>query len=148
VPEWLAGRELATVHFKVYARRASRGPAAPRPLDMLRGERRWIAFERGSYDQKFDRWLATQVDEANVVLRVDNFAHAAELARTGLGIALLPTFVERNVPDLEPLTTAVAEMDTPMWLITHPELRSAARVLVMMRAFGPALANALRRAPA
>jgi DNA-binding transcriptional LysR family regulator len=146
VPDWLVGRELATLRFKAYARRRARAaPAALRPLDDVVLEPRWIAFEREAHDQKFDRWLNMRVNDAQVVLRVDNFTHAAAMARAGLGIALLPAFVEHSLPDLQPLTRPIAELDTPLWLVTHPELRNTARVQVMMRAFGPALANALRR---
>ena len=33
-----------------------------------------------------------------------------------------------------------------MWLLTHPELRNAARVQLLMRAIGPALADAIKAA--
>lgn len=144
VPDWLVGRDLGRLRFKVYARRSGR--AAPlADVDELLGQRRWITFERDPLDQKFDRWFNTRVDDGCVVLRVDNFTHAAAMVRAGLGIALLPSFVERGLPDLQALTPAVAGLDTPLWLVTHPELRNAPRVQVMMRAFGPALANALAR---
>lgn len=147
VPDWLVGRQLATVHFKVYARRSAGTGGALREVADLARERRWIAFERDANDQKFDRWLTGRIDDSAVVLRVDNFTHAAALARAGLGLALLPSFVERSVRDLQPLTASITELQTPLWLITHPELRDAARVQVMTRAIGPALANAVRRAP-
>jgi DNA-binding transcriptional LysR family regulator len=114
----------------------------------LATERRWISFERDARDQKFDRWLAASVPDQNIVLRVDNFEHAAAMVRAGLGIALLPMFVEKTMPDLQPLSAPIADAETPLWLITHPKLRSTARVQVLMRAFGPALANAVRAAQA
>ena len=45
--------------------------------------------------------------------------------------------------DLEPLTSPIAALDTKLWLLTHAELRNASRIQVMLRAFGPALANRL-----
>lgn len=143
VPDWLVGRRLGTIEFKAYARRMGGVRQAARPLEVLRRERRWIAFERDAPDQKFDRWLSSMVDDAQVVLRVDNFTHAAALAEAGLGVALLPSFVEASLPTLEPLTGPIEALATPLWLITHPELAGAARVQVVMRAFGAALANRL-----
>ena len=35
-------------------------------------------------------------------------AHAAAMARAGLGIALLPTFIEGSLVDLQPLTAPIA----------------------------------------
>lgn len=148
VPEWLVGRKLANLAFKVYG--PSRGGARlpPRAVGELTGERRWISFERDAGDGKFDRWLAREVPDASVVLRVDNFSHAATMVRAGLGIALLPAFVETHLDGLQPLTRPIAALQTPLWLITHPELKETTRVKVLLRAFGPALANAVIEAQA
>jgi DNA-binding transcriptional LysR family regulator len=66
------------------------------------------------------------------------------MVRAGLGIALLPSFVEHQLPELQALTTPIKEMRTPLWLITHPELKNTMRIKVMLRAFGPALAHLLQ----
>ncbi len=145
VPDWLVGRELGRLRFKVYARRSERAAVPLRDVGELSQQRRWIAFERDVVDQKFDRWLGAEVADAHVVLRVDNFTHAAAMARAGLGIALLPTFIERSLVDLQPLTAPIPALDTPLWLVTHAELRNVPRIQVMLRAFGPALANQLAR---
>lgn len=142
VPDWLVGRKLADLHFKVYGRR-TRGKAPLQNLGALLAERRWISFERDSYDLKFDRWLAERVPAENVVLRVDSFSHAATMARTGIGVAVLPSFVEASIADLQPLTASIDDLVTPLWLVTHPALKDAARIQVLMRAVGPALANAV-----
>ncbi len=142
VPDWLVGRRLAELEFKVYTRRTGRARLPLQDIEDLIGQRRWIGFERESHDLKFDRWLAARVPADQVVLRVDNFSHAAHMARAGIGIALLPAFIESSIPDLQPLTTSIPELVTPLWLVTHPELKDAARIQVLMRAFGPALANA------
>jgi DNA-binding transcriptional LysR family regulator len=115
-----------------------------RPFEQLASERRWISFERDATDMKFDRWLATALPDPNVLLRIDNFAHAATLVRAGLGIAVLPAFVEGCLPELQPLSPPIPALATPLWLVTHPELKNTTRIQVLMRAFGPALANAVR----
>ena len=146
VPQWLLGRKLADLQFKVYGSRRGRSNVPARTMAQLGGERRWVALERDARDFKFDRWLAAAVPDSSVVLRVDDFGHAATLVGAGLGIALLPAFIEASMPDLQPLTGALPELQTPLWLITHPELKNTTRVQVLMRAFGPALANAVRAA--
>ena len=114
-----------------------------RGVKELASQRRWIGLERDARDLKFDRWLHVQVPQRSVFMRVDNFGHALTMVRSGLGIALLPSFLESSCKELQPLTTAVPELRTPMWLVTHQELRHAMRVKVMMQAFGPALKNLL-----
>lgn len=146
VPDWLVGRQLAELQFQVFGVR--RGPAASRlrPLSQLLAQRRWVALESDQRELKFDRWLAEQLPDENVVLRVDSFGHALTMVRAGLGIALLPSFVAASVADLVPLCAPIAALRTPLWLVTHPELKNTARVQVLMRAFGPALAHAVQQA--
>ncbi len=146
VPDWLVGRKLTNLDFKVYGRRRGRTGGVLRAVEELLVDRRWIGFERDSRDLKFDRWLSDKVPDSSVVLRVDSFSHAATMVRAGLGIALLPAFVESGLPDLQPLTAPIAELRTPLWLITHPELKDTTRIRVLMRAFGPALANEVKAA--
>jgi DNA-binding transcriptional LysR family regulator len=148
VPEWLLGRKLAQLRFRVYGSSRSGADLPLRAVDELTAERRWIGFERDAGDGKFDRWLASEVPASSVVLRVDNFSHAATMVRAGLGIALLPEFVEAHIDGLQPLSPPIAALQTPLWLITHPELKAATRVKVLLRAFGPALANAVNAAQA
>lgn len=148
VPEWLVGRRLAELQFRIYG--PSRGAAELplRAIGELAAERRWIGFERDAGDGKFDRWLASEVPASSVLLRVDNFSHAATMVREGLGIALLPAFAEAHIDGIQPLSPPITALQTPLWLITHPELKDATRVKVLLRAFGPALANAVNAAQA
>jgi len=148
VPDWLVGRKLATVQFKIYGRRLARTRVTLRSVEELAGERRWVGFEHDSQHLKFDRWLNGRVAADRFVLRVDNFSHAATMVQAGIGIALLPSFVEASLPGLWPLTPPIGDLETPLWLVTHPELKNAARIQVLLRAFGPALANAVLEARA
>jgi DNA-binding transcriptional LysR family regulator len=144
VPDWLIGRKMAEVQFKVYG--LSEGGARPklRTVRQLSNERRWIGFDQDASDLKFDRWLAETLPDSHVALRVDDFNNALAMVRAGLGIALLPTFVEPGAPELVPLTDVIAELNTPLWMITHPELKRAMRIQIMLRTFGPALAAILK----
>jgi DNA-binding transcriptional LysR family regulator len=143
VPDWLIGRQLGAVDFRVYGLRRTGIRAPRRNVAALLPERRWVGFERHARDLKFDRWIDAQVPESSVVLRVDGFSHALTMVRAGLGIALLPTFLERTCPELQPLTDPIAELRTPLWVLTHPELRHTTRIKVLMQAIGPALSGAL-----
>jgi DNA-binding transcriptional LysR family regulator len=146
VPDWLVGRKLANLRFRVYGPQREGAKLPLRPVAELVGERRWISFERDAGDGKFDRWLAREVPDSSVRLRVDNFSHAATMVRAGLGIALLPAFIEAHLDALQPLSPPIKALQTPLWLITHPELMHTTRVKVLMRAFGPALSNAVSAA--
>lgn len=148
VLDWLIGRKLGELQFKIYGLRRRHGAIGIKTIGQLAAESRWIGFEQDSRDLKFDRWLAEVVPAEHVALRVDNFGHALAMVRAGLGIALLPSFLEDTEPTLQPFSAPIAELQTPLWLITHPELKNTARIQVMLRAFGPALAHALEEAQA
>jgi DNA-binding transcriptional LysR family regulator len=143
VPDWLVGRRLGTIAFRVYALRRPGIRVARRSVEALLSQRRWIAFEQFARDLKFDRWLDKQVPDSSIALRVDGFSHALTMVRAGLGIAILPTFVERSCPDLQPLTDTIAELETPLWVLTHRELRHTMRIKVLMQAIGPAVSHML-----
>ena len=147
VPDWLIGRKLATLNFKVYGLRQAGVNPHPRPFRTLARQGPWVSFESDARDLKFDRWLQDNVPESSVALRVDSFEHALSMLRAGLGIALLPAFLERSCPELQPLTEPIAALRTPLWLITHKELRNAMRIKVVMQTLGPALALAIDGSP-
>lgn len=146
VPEWLIGRKLADLRFKIYGLKQGRAARALRDIDELVAHQHWIGFERDVRELKFDRWIAAKVPESSVVLRVDNFSHALKMVQAGLGIALLPAFLEDMLPELRALSAPIEELRTPLWLITHPELKDAMRIKVLMRAFGPALTHVAQAA--
>jgi DNA-binding transcriptional LysR family regulator len=148
VPDWLVGRQLAMLDFRVYGLKQPGLRQTIRPLSALLQEKRWIAFESDARDLKFDRWIDSTVPASSIVLRVDGFPHALAMLRAGLGIALLPDFLQHTCPELQPLTEPIAGLRTPLWLITHKELRDAMRIKVVMQALGPAVTQALRGSPA
>ena len=145
VPDWLVGRQLAVLDFRVYDLRQPGLRQTMQPLAELVQQRRWIGLDSDARDLKFDRWLADKVPASSVVLRVDAFDHALAMVRCGLGVALLPTFLEQSCPELVPLTEPIGELQTPLWLITHEALRNTMRIKVVMQAIGPALSHALRQ---
>ncbi len=144
VPDWLVGRQLGVLDFCVYGLRQPGLHQPLVPLAQLVQQRRWIGLDSDARDLKFDRWLQDQVPASSVVLRVDNFDHALPMLRSGLGIALLPSFLEQSCPDLVPLTRPIKELRTPLWLITHEALRNTMRIKVVMQAIGPALSHVLK----
>mgnify|MGYP001281147619 CR=1 FL=1 len=146
VPDWLVGRKLGHVQFRIYGLRQAGARAQQHRIEDLVSRPAWIGFERDARELKFDRWLAATVPDASVRLRVSNFSAALAMVLAGLGIALLPAFLEARVPQLRPLSAPSRKLRTPLWLVTPPDLRNTMRIKVLLRAFGPALANALQAA--
>ncbi len=147
VPEHWVGRSLGPVHFKIYAKRGVRGlPQRKTALSTLLDSAPWIAFEREG-SNRFARWMQQRIPASQVRLRVDIYNSIVAMLRTGIGVGMLPTFVQAGEPDLVPVSARIEELSTPLWVLTHPDLRRTARIQAFMQHVGDALAKRLREAP-
>jgi DNA-binding transcriptional LysR family regulator len=145
VAEHLVGRQLGMTQCRVYALRGAAGlPQAVTSLDILAREAPWVAFERDASARIYDQWLHQRLAHANVRVRVDIFNAKAAMLRTGIGVGVLPTFMEARHPELVAVSEPIAELAQPVWLLTHPDLRQTARVRAFMQFVGDALAQRLK----
>jgi len=134
-PDDLVGRRIADVAAAVYGTRRylrGRDPADLAALD-------WITWVEGS-NMVFARWLAEHVPGARVVLRVASGWSFRDAIDSGAGVAIMPC----ALGDLQPSWTRLRllpEFTTPLWILTHRDLRTMARV----RALRDFLAEAIER---
>lgn len=146
VAEHLVGRNLGMTQCRIYALRgAAELPQSVMPLETLVRDAPWVAFERDQQDRIYDRWMRARLEGAKVRARVDIFNATAAMLRTGLGVGLLPTFMEPQHPELMAVSDPIPEMAAPVWMLTHPDLRQTARVRAFMQHVGDAMAELLRR---
>ena len=147
VAEHLVGRQLGLTQCRVYALRGAPDlPQTLTPLDTLTREAPWVAFERDASARVYDTWLRKRLAQANVRVRVDIFNAKAAMLRTGIGVGVLPTFMEAKHPELVAVSEPIPELALPVWIITHPDLRQTARVRAFMQFVGDALVQRLREA--
>ncbi len=147
VAEHLVGRQLGQTHCRVYARRHAAGlPQTVQPLPALLRDAPWVAFERDATHRVYDRWMRQHLATARVRVRVDIFNAVATMLHTGIGVGILPSFMEASHPDLVAVSEVIPELSVPVWMLTHPDLRLTARVRAFMQDIGDALAQ--RLAPA
>lgn len=149
VPDYLAGRKLGNIDFRVYgwhdAPYLSRMGKKRKlqPVETLVQELPWICFQRGARDRVYDRWMHAHVPESSVAVRADHFPTSLALMRAGIGVALMPEFMARAVDGLVPLSEPIAELRSPLWILTHPDLRNSARVRAFMQVVGDAMQELL-----
>jgi DNA-binding transcriptional LysR family regulator len=147
VPEHWVGRQLGSVRYKVYAKRGASGlPQRRTPLDALLAKAPWVAFEREGSANRYARWMQEHIRPEQVRLRVDIFNSIVAMLRTGIGVGVLPTFVEAGEAELAPVSASIDALETPLWVLTHPDLRRTARILAFMQLVGDAVAAKLREA--
>jgi DNA-binding transcriptional LysR family regulator len=148
VPDYLLGRELGEVNFRVYCWHESRfnhGAHAGSILavDTLARTLPWICFQRDAQDRVYDRWMHANIPQSSVVARADHFPTSLALLRTGMGVALLPEFMAKETQGLVALSAPIDELRTPLWILTHPDLRNTARVRAFMQLAGDVMQGLL-----
>jgi DNA-binding transcriptional LysR family regulator len=110
-------RRIATVHYRVYARRGS--DALP-----------WIGFDETLAELPEARWLARHDDEP-VFARAADLQTVLHAVRAGVGRGILPTAVAGRDPSLVALPTP----DPPtreLWLLVERRVRQVRRVALTL----------------
>jgi DNA-binding transcriptional LysR family regulator len=79
-------------------------------------------------------------------MRVDIFNAKAAMLHTGIGVGLLPTFMQAKHPELVAVSEPIPELALPVWMLTHPDPRQSARVRAFLRFVGDAVMQRLREA--
>ncbi len=147
VAEHLVGRNLGLTQCRVYALRGAPGlPQSVQALEALVRDAPWVAFEQDQQDRVYDRWMRARLSRAKVRVRVDIFNATAAMLRTGIGVGVLPTFMEERLPELVAVSEPIPELSAPVWMLTHPDLRQSGRVRAFTRHVGDAIAERLRSA--
>jgi DNA-binding transcriptional LysR family regulator len=145
VAEHLVGRPLGMTQCRVYALRGAPDlPQSVTALDVLTRDAPWVAFEQDASSRVYDLWLRQRLVHANVRVRVDIFNAKAAMLRTGIGVGVLPTFMEARHPELVAVSEPIPELALPVWILTHPDLRQTSRVRAFMQFVGDAVAQRLR----
>ncbi len=137
-PETLVGRRLAAIPWAIYAA-GSLGLTTLDPVDYR--SHAWIGLGDNLATLKPGRWLVQHVGEDRIGWRINTVLGLAEAVAEGAGIGLLPCFIAQTFPNLVPLSGPIAEIPGALWILTHPDLRSTARVRVFMDHVGAEIAR-------
>jgi DNA-binding transcriptional LysR family regulator len=122
-PETLIGRRVAAVAWAIF------GPPGAGSFEAADARAHpWVGFGGALAAIKPAKWLREHVGEDRVVYRIDTVLGLAAAAAAGVGLALLPCFVGAATPGIARLSPPIGELDAGLWLLTHPDLRNAARV--------------------
>lgn len=126
-PDTLIGRRLARLRWALYGLGGGfpePGPVAAAALD----GQNWVAPGDGLGGLAAGRHVRGRVAAERIVYRVDTVLGLAEAIEAGIGIGYLPCFVGDARPALRRLEAPREAFATDLWLLTHADLRHAARV--------------------
>jgi len=127
----LVGRRLGDIHFGIYA-----------SVDYLKtcdsdnlNDHNWIGFETELQSTHPGKWLDSNILAEKICLRGDSFVALKVASENGMGLSLLPHYLGDSSAALQKLPISIDELNTGLWLITHPDLVRSARVHAFMDHF-------------
>lgn len=142
-PEELVGSRVASIGFGIYGSRQLANAFRQAPLDDMP----WLGLGEGLSRSLPAQWMREHVSDAETVSRADSFLSLREMALSGLGVTLLPCCIADDVEGLTRVRGPIAELETGLWLLTHPDLRTSSLVRAFLDFFSAELReNAARLA--
>jgi len=138
-PDPLVGVRVGDFGFAIYGAVSylEARPAAPLP------EHTWLAGDEMLANSPTTQWMRRHVPDATIAFRADSYIALFHAAKAGLGLAALPCCLADPAAELHRVHGPDPELMTGLWLLTHRDLRQAARI----RAFIDHLAEGLGAAP-
>lgn len=135
-PPHLIGRKHAEVFFAVYG---SNGIVDSIGENASYADYPWLSWDF-SVGRVTDNYLEKHVKDAKIVLRVDRMDVMVQALERGMGITILPCFAGDRSKKLRRVGNYF-EGGSYLWLLTHPDLKSTARV----RAFNHFIKEVIKR---
>ncbi len=125
-PEGLSGHRISSIAWAVFGAKDARRPG----FDPQHAhQHNWIGVSDHSSMARATKWMRDHAGgEVRVVYKANTLLSLAQAAAGGVGLVLLPCFIGAAVPGLVRLTPPLPELEGEFWLVTHPDLRSTARV--------------------
>jgi DNA-binding transcriptional LysR family regulator len=143
-PETLVGRRIGnlcwgTYASKQYLRENNLSPNSPAAF--FNTPARWIGFSDPLGNTSLAKWMAANIRPEMIGVRVSAVSALVASIQAGLGIGLIPCFIGMaceqlvRIPDIHPVA------NYGLWVLTHPDLKKAARVRAFLDFFGTELAK-------
>jgi len=116
-PEYLIGRKVSPLGHGIYA--------SSKYLKRKRSNDSVILWE---HDHKSPEWMEDHFPSARVAIKANEISSMAEGIRNHLGIGRLPCYVGDSEPTLRRLDLNMKPSTWGIWVLSHVDLRSTARV--------------------
>jgi DNA-binding transcriptional LysR family regulator len=140
-PETLVGRKVGVIRQSVYGQR-HHWQNRRAPLDTFTGHQ-WIGPDTHMGNRALETWMARNGLNECCSYRVDSMLGMQTATRSGDAVAVLPDYLGESDSLLCRLTDPIAELDIPLWILTHPDLKRVKRIREFTQVIGEGLRQAL-----
>lgn len=124
-PQHLVGKHIGPIRVALYA--AKQGDVRKRAAADA-GKVDWIAPDDALPEHPSVIWRKRHFPKVAPRYRVNSILSVLELVALGLGAGIVPLFLAEGRSDVVRLSEPLAECETELWLLTHPESRHLRRV--------------------
>lgn len=93
----------------------------------------FVSFNEESANIPESTWLAQQFPRARIALRAENQVLQAIAAQNGAGLALLPHYIGRRVPDLRLCALGPLPLHREIWLLIRRQDRNSSAIRAVMQ---------------
>ncbi|KFI08915.1 LysR family transcriptional regulator [Massilia sp. BSC265] len=135
-PEHLIGIRLGKLQAAVYASKAYL--EAHRHIPDYR-DMDWIALDATLPDHPSQRWRRQHLPNVVPRYRMNSVLSVAGAVIHGMGVGVVPLAVFRDNPLVEIVDGPIAELETELWALAHPDTRQLQRMKVMFEFLRTAL---------
>lgn len=124
-PENLVGRRAGVIRTALYGSRAYL-----ESLDRKHtaADYRWVGHDPALSHLESAKWMTKHVAPERVVLRVDSLVAMAQAVAAGVGVGWLLCPLGDAREELQRIEPPRADLDTQIWVLTHPDLKRVARI--------------------
>ncbi len=140
-PETLVGRKVGLIRQSVYGQR-QHWQNERLPLHTLTGHP-WIGPDNHMGNRALETWMARNGLDEFCRYRVDSMLGMQTAVRSGAAVAVLPDYLGEADPELCRLTDSIGELDIPLWILTHPDLKRVRRIREFTQVIGEYLRGGL-----
>ncbi len=114
--------------FAVYGQaRLVEEELAPSDMKHLRNMS-WIGLGDTLSRSPAARWLRENIPDNQIKTTSDTFVAVRSLVRSGVGLAILPCCLGDPEPGLQQILPPITDVAINLWVLTHPDVRKAAKV--------------------
>jgi len=131
-PENLVGQRVAKLVSGLYGNADAAARLGDDPTMKAIQREPWIGLGEALATSPFGKWMDRTLDANKMTIRVDTFAAVSAAVEAGIGIGMLPSLVGDANYQIQRIAPPEPETGIDLWVLTHPEIRSAAKVRAFM----------------
>jgi DNA-binding transcriptional LysR family regulator len=128
VPENLVGRRAGCLRTAIYA---SKKYVKENGAKKEWAAHVWVAPDEALSHLAQAKWMRDTIPTDRIMVRIDSLLGMVAAVRDGMGLGLLLCILANDEPDIVPLAEPIDELETDLWILTHPSLKGVARVKVL-----------------